>query len=197
MKILVFLRFPVDLWTPVGLWNLKYLYRIMFFGQIRAKASRIHSEFCPKEPWPPILSQVVFSHHLYTRLLLKAGWYSRGSLSFTVPQGSTGNPRKTCIFIDFWFFWFLWILMCLINLLVFWFQSRIFWIFLRKTVQNHYEITSKSQFWFRNVGNLTKSRVSGVWFLSPEAGGTLRAVPGDPWRAAASKELLRSCIRTL
>ena len=42
-----------------------------------------------------------------------------------------------------------------------------------------------------------KSLVSGVWFLSPEAGGTLRAVPGEPSGAAASKGLLRSCIRTL
>ena len=27
-----------------------------------------------------------------------------------------------------------------------------------KTMQNHYEITSKSQFWIRNMRNLTKSR---------------------------------------
>ena len=36
---------------------------------------------------------------------------------------------------------------------------------------------------------------SGFW--SPEAGGTLRRQLGEPWRAAASKGLLRSCIRTL
>ena len=40
-----------------------------------------------------------------------------------------------------------------------------------------------------------------VWFMasgfSPEASGTLRPVPGEPSGAAASKGLLRSCIRTL
>ena len=36
---------------------------------------------------------------------------------------------------------------------------------------NEYEITSKSQFGTRHVGNRTKSPVSSVWFLSPEAGG--------------------------
>ena len=64
-------------------------------------------------------------------------------------------------------------------------QNNAFWTPRRKTMQNHYEITSKSKFWTRNVQNWTKSLVSGVWFLSPEAGGTLRAVPGEPWRAAA------------
>ena len=31
---------------------------------------------------------------------------------------------------------------------------------------------SKNQLWNRNVRNLTNSLVSGLWFLSPEAGGT-------------------------
>ena len=64
-------------------------------------------------------------------------------------------------------------------------------------MQNHLEISSKSKFGTRNVRNWTKSLVSGVWFLSPEAGGTLRAVPGEPSGATASKGLLRSCLRTL
>ena len=47
---------------------------------------------------------------------------------------------------------------------------------------------------------LSNSLVSGIWFLwflSPEAGGTLRPVPGEPSGAAASKGLLSYCIRTL
>ena len=54
----------------------------------------------------------------------------------------------------------------------------------------------QNQFCTRNVPNWTKSLVSCVWFLSPEAGGTLRAVPGEPWRAAASHGPFRVCIRT-
>ena len=42
--------------------------------------------------------------------------------------------------------------------------------FLRKMIPNEYEITSQSKFWTRNVRNWTESLVSGVWFLSPEAG---------------------------
>ena len=41
-------------------------------------------------------------------------------------------------------------------------------------IPNEYELTSKSKFGIRNVRNWTKSLVSGVWFLSPEAGGTPR-----------------------
>ena len=44
--------------------------------------------------------------------------------------------------------------------------------------------------------NWTKSLVSGVWFLSPEAGETLRAVPGEPWRAAARKGLSRIFVQS-
>ena len=64
-------------------------------------------------------------------------------------------------------------------------------------IPNEYEITSKSQFGIRNIGDGTKNLVSGVWFLSPEAGGTLRAVLGEPWRAARSHSPLSRCIRTL
>ena len=53
-------------------------------------------------------------------------------------------------------------------------------------MQNDLEITLKSQFWIRNVRNWTKSLVSGVWFLSPEVGGTLRRELGEPKWAAAS-----------
>ena len=62
---------------------------------------------------------------------------------------------------------------------------------------NHYELTSKSQFWTRNMRNWTKSLVSGIWFLSPEAGGTLRRQLGEPGRAVHSTSPLRCCIRTL
>ena len=64
-------------------------------------------------------------------------------------------------------------------------------------ISNEYEITSKNTFWTRSVRNFTRSLISGIWFLSPEAGGTLRPVPGEPSEAAVSKVLLRSCIRTL
>ena len=42
-------------------------------------------------------------------------------------------------------------------------QNRVFWTPRGKTMQNHYEITSKSQFWTRSVRNLTKK--SGFWRL--------------------------------
>ena len=41
--------------------------------------------------------------------------------------------------------------------------------------------------------NLTKSQISaiisGIWFLSPEAGGTLKRELGEPWRATRSHNL--------
>ena len=37
-------------------------------------------------------------------------------------------------------------------------ENNVFWTPQRKTMQNHYEITSKSQFWTPNVRNWTKSR---------------------------------------
>ena len=55
----------------------------------------------------------------------------------------------------------------------------------------------KSQYWTRNVRNWTKSLVSGIWFLSPEAGGTLRRQLGKPKWAAASHSPLGHCISTL
>ena len=59
-------------------------------------------------------------------------------------------------------------------------ENNVFRTPRRKTMQNHDEITSKSQFWTGNMRNLTKSLVSGVWFLSPEAGGTLKRELGEP-----------------
>ena len=65
-------------------------------------------------------------------------------------------------------------------------------VFLDSSTQNHAES-------FRNLieksvldtkrAKVTKSLVSGIWFLSPEAGGTLSRDPGEPWRAAASTAL--------
>ena len=65
---------------------------------------------------------------------------------------------------------------------IFFMENNVFRIPQRKTMQNHYEITSKSQFGTPNVRNLVKSLISGVWFLSPEAGENLRAVLGNPGR---------------
>ena len=80
---------------------------------------------------------------------------------------------------------------------VHWLQNRVFWAPRHKTMQNHYEITSTSEFWTRNMRNCTKSLVSGIWFLSPEAGGTLRRQLGEPGRAVHTTCPLRCCIRTL
>ena len=43
----------------------------------------------------------------------------------------------------------------------------------------------------------TKSLISGIWFLSLEAGGTLRRQLGEPGRAIHSTCPLRVCRRTL
>ena len=43
--------------------------------------------------------------------------------------------------------------------------------------------------WARNLRNSTKSLVSGIWFLSPEAGGTAGRDPGEPWRATVDHSL--------
>ena len=87
--------------------------------------------------------------------------YGRGSLSFTVPQvhRAAGNPRKTCMFIDFW-----------INCMVF-FSKPCFWAFPCKTMQNHLEISSKTQFWTRSVRNWTKT-------LTSVMSGPAKASPG-------------------
>ena len=73
-------------------------------------------------------------------------------------------------------------------------------VFLDSSTQNHAES-------FRNFiknsvldpkrAKLTKSLVSGIWFLSPEAGGTLRRQLGEPGRAVHSTSPLLCCIRTL
>ena len=73
-------------------------------------------------------------------------------------------------------------------------------MFLDSSTQNHAES-------FRNFikdlvldpkhGKFTKSLVSGIWFLSPEAGGTLRRQLGEPGRAVQSTCPLTCCIRTL
>ena len=65
-------------------------------------------------------------------------------------------------------------------------------VFLDTSTQNHAES-------FRNFvknavldpkrAKMTKSLVSGICFLSPEAGGTAGRDPGDPWRAAVSHRL--------
>ena len=79
-------------------------------------------------------------------------------------------------------------------------------VFLSSSTQNHAEsfrnFIKKQVLGFkyevtRNVRNWTKSLVSGIWFLSPEAGGTLSRDPGEPCRAARSHSALRRSIRTL
>ena len=68
-------------------------------------------------------------------------------------------------------------------------------------MQNHYDITSKIKLWTRIVRNCTRtltSVMSGPTLHSiNEAGGTLSAVPGEPWRATGSHSFLRVYIRTL
>ena len=57
---------------------------------------------------------------------------------------------------------FLMLCICL-SLLVLWlrfFVENVFWIPRRKTMQHPYEITSKSQFWIRNVENWMKTLTS-------------------------------------
>ena len=69
-------------------------------------------------------------------------------------------------------------------------KHRAFWIPRRKTMQNHYEITPKSQLWIRNMGSWIRtltSVMSGPTLHSTnEAGGTLRRELGEPKWAATS-----------
>ena len=61
--------------------------------------------------------------------------------------------------------------------------------FLSSSTQNHAEssrIFIKNSVWDPKRAKFTKTLVSGIWFLSPEAGVTLKAVLGEPWKAIGS-----------
>jgi len=76
-----------------------------------------------------------------------------------VPQGATPTKDTTTPGLESSNFKFL-VLSLFVGLILkfFWSRNLVFQASPRKTMQNHYEITSKTQFWTRNVANWTESR---------------------------------------
>ena len=102
-------------------------------------------------------------------------------------------------FLFFYFLCFILLVICLVIEFIFMLlmENSVFGIPRHKTLQNHYEITSKSQFWTRNVRNLTKTCPYGPIWARPGPLKSVWAWPGplksgkDPARSLEEREKLR------
>ena len=99
----------------------------------------------------------------FLQLLLKAGCYGRGTLSFTVPPTPLRHLLRRFLRMclgSLRYFLDLWCIVCFL------YQKRVFRASRRKAMHNHLEITSTNQFWNRSVRNLTNRRKSDMSVMS-------------------------------